>query len=270
MRAALTGPLTGAALLRGLHRPGAPLILPNAWDVRSAQAVEAAGFPVVATSSAAVAEEHGRSDGELDAATMLEAVATITRGVRVPVTADLERGYGLAPDELVPAIKATGAVGCNLEDTDSGTGRQVGIDEQCALLSAVRAAADASGLDLVINARIDTFVHPTGSATAQLADAIRRARGYLSAGADCVFPILLDDIEAVRALVDRVEGPVNCLAHAGGPSLHELTRAGVARISFGGGLRDLGRDQLSTSLAAIRAGTIPPLPGPLASRPGPA
>jgi 2-methylisocitrate lyase-like PEP mutase family enzyme len=249
--------LTGAALLRSLHRPGAPLVLPNAWDLRSAQAVEAAGFPVVATSSSAVAEEHGRSDGELDAGTMLGAVAGIARGVRVPVTADLEAGYGLTPAELVAAIKAAGAVGCNLEDTDPSTGRQVGIDEQCAMLAALRAAADKVGLDLVLNARIDTFLHGAGSATAQLADAIRRARGYLVAGADCVFPILLDDAAAIRALVDRVQGPVNTLAHAGGPSIDELTRTGVARISLGGALRDLGPDRLPTALAAIKAGAFP-------------
>lgn len=162
-------------------------MLPNVWDAGSARAVEAAGFAVVATSSAAVAGDMGQEDGRLSASTMLAVVTQVARAVSVPVTADLEHGYGLAPTELVRGLAATGAVGCNLEDSDPTTGELVDRS-QPDFLADVRAAAVDSGLDLVINARIDTDPHAVVSPTRQLADCIRRARLYFDAGVDCVFP----------------------------------------------------------------------------------
>jgi 2-methylisocitrate lyase-like PEP mutase family enzyme len=246
-----------AQTLRELHRPGRPLVLPNAWDRDSARAVESAGFAVVATSSAAMAESVGGHDGQVEGARMLAAAAQVAAAVAVPVTADIERGYGMDPAELVQRLAATGAVGCNLEDSDPATGSLVDADEQADLLRAVRAAAVAAGVDLVVNARIDTLLHPYGSTTQQLADCVARARLYVAAGADCVYPFLLDDLAAVRSLVQRVDGPVNVLCTPRVQSLEGLAEAGVARISFGPALYRLSEAERPAALAAIRAGANP-------------
>ncbi|HEY5032238.1 MAG TPA: isocitrate lyase/phosphoenolpyruvate mutase family protein [Actinomycetes bacterium] len=246
-----------ASTLRGLHRPGRPLVLPNAWDGDSARAVESAGFSAVATSSAATAESIGGHDGHVEGARMLAEVGRVTSAVAVPVTADVERGYGLDPAELVRRLAGTGAVGCNLEDSDAATGTLVDPDEQADFLRAVRAAAAAAGVDLVLNARIDSLLHPYGSTTHQLADCVARARLYLAAGADCVYPFLLDDLAAVRGLVQRVDGPVNVLCTPRVPSLEALAELGVARISFGPALYRLSEADRPAALAAIRAGANP-------------
>jgi 2-methylisocitrate lyase-like PEP mutase family enzyme len=148
-------------LLRSLHRPGAPLLLPNAWDVATARAVVAAGFPVVATTSAGVAATLGYEDHEsAPADEMLAAAARIAKGVEVPVTVDAEAGYGMQPAELVAALRSAGAAGCNLEDTDHTAGGLRDPDRQAEWLGAVRQAASADGYGLVINARVDVFLGP--------------------------------------------------------------------------------------------------------------
>ena len=182
-----------AGRLRDLHRPGRPVVLPNVWDAATARIVAAAGFAAVATSSAAVAESLGYPDGEAaPVEEMLDAVARIARAVSVPVTADFERGYGLPPAQLVERLAASGAVGCNLEDSEPSTRVLVEADRQADFLGAVRESARAAGVDLVINARIDVFLSGVfrdgvavgaASATARLDEAIRRARLYISAGA---------------------------------------------------------------------------------------
>src|SRR5436190_5282851 len=147
-------------LLRSLHRPGEPLLLPNAWDVATARAVVAAGFPVVATTSGGVAAALGYEDHEgAPADEMLAAAARIVRGVEVPVTVDAEAGYGMEPAELVAALRTVGAAGCNLEDTDHGAGSLRDPDRHAEWLRAVREAASAEGYPLVINARVDVFLH---------------------------------------------------------------------------------------------------------------
>ena len=147
--------------LRSLHRPGAPLLLPNAWDVATARAVVAAGFPVVATTSAGVAATLGYEDEEgAPADEMLAAAARMARGVEVPVTVDAEAGYGMQPGELVAALRNAGAAGCNLEDTDHTAGGLRDPDRHAEWLRAVRQAASADGYRLVINARIDVFLGP--------------------------------------------------------------------------------------------------------------
>lgn len=256
----MTATLTGrAAALRALHRPGEPLILPNAWDAGSARAVTAAGFPAVATSSAAVAESLGHADGETTpVGEMLDAVARIARAVDVPVTADLERGYGLRPDELVERLLAAGAVGLNQEDSDPRTGKLVDPGEQADLLAAVRAAADAAGVPVVLNARVDVFLRPAGDPAARLAEAVRRGRRYLAAGADCVYPILLADPGELRSFVDGVAGPVNVLARPGGPAPAGLAALGVARVSYGSGLYAATRAHTARSLDAVTAGEPAP------------
>lgn len=247
-----------AAALRALHRPGQPLVLPNVWDAASARAVEAAGFSVVATGSAAVAATLGYDDGEAaPAAEMLAAVARIVRAVAVPVTADLERGYGLPAAELVARLTATGAVGCNLEDSNPGRGTMADADEQAEFLAAVRAAATVAGVDLVLNARVDTYLYGTGTPSERLVEAVRRARLYLAAGADCVYPIFAADAEAISALATRVGGPVNVLFRSGTPTLGELAGLGVARISFGPGLHRAAQSHLTRMVETIVAGNSP-------------
>src|SRR3954454_894803 len=146
------------ALLRSLHRPGDPLLLPNAWDVATARAVVAAGFPVVATTSAGVAAALGYDDHEgAPGDQMLAAAARNARGVDVPVTVDAESGYRMDPAELVAALQSAGAAGCNLEDTDHAAGRLRDPHRHAEWLGAVREAASADGYPLVINARVDVF-----------------------------------------------------------------------------------------------------------------
>src|SRR5438876_8972455 len=148
-------------LLRSLQRPGDPLLLPNAWDVATARAVVAAGFPVVATTSAGVAATLGYEDQEgAPADEMLAAAARIARGVEVPVTVDAEGGYGMEPAELVAALRTAGAAGCNLEDTDHAAGSLRDPDRHAEWLAAVRQAASEDGYRLVINARVDVFLGP--------------------------------------------------------------------------------------------------------------
>jgi 2-methylisocitrate lyase-like PEP mutase family enzyme len=226
--------------LRSLHRPGAPLVLPNAWDVATARAVVAAGFPVVATTSAGVAGSLGYADHEgAPGDEMLAAAARIARAVEVPVTVDAEAGYGMAPEELVAALRSVGAAGCNLEDSDHSDESLRDPDRHAEWLGAVRQAAEADGYPLVINARIDVFLGPflagagPGTQAELVPDALRRAHAYLEAGVDCVFPITLWEPDALRAFMAEAGGPVNVVALPQAPSLAELAALGVARVSWG-------------------------------------
>ncbi|NUP01019.1 MAG: isocitrate lyase/phosphoenolpyruvate mutase family protein [Nonomuraea sp.] len=240
-----------AITLRELHVPGSPLILPNVWDAASARAVVEAGFPAVATGSAAVSRVLGYADGErTPVGEMMAAVARIVRAVDVPVTADVERGYGLAPAELAARLAEAGAVGCNLEDSDPRTKELVDAGEQADFLAAVR---EAAGQDLVINARVDTYLHGDGERAA----AVARGRRYLEAGADCVYPIVLDDEDEIAALVAEVGGPVNILFRPKAPSFARLAELGVARISFGGGLHQAAHAYAQRLFAAVKAGRDP-------------
>jgi 2-methylisocitrate lyase-like PEP mutase family enzyme len=228
-----------AELLRSLHyRPGHPLVLPNAWDAMSARLVEAAGFPAVATSSAAVAFALGYDDGEAaPVEQMLAAAARIVGAVDVPVTVDFEAGYGLEPKELVERLVAAGVAGCNLEDTDHRGGGLVDVTRQAEWLARVRAAATAAGVPLVVNARVDVFVRGRGQPEHELVDeAVRRGRAYLAAGADCVYPIFAGDPATITRLVTELDGPVNVLARPGVPGPGRLAALGVARVSYGSGL----------------------------------
>jgi 2-methylisocitrate lyase-like PEP mutase family enzyme len=227
-------------LLRSLHHPGEPVLLPNAWDVATARAVVAAGFPVVATSSGGVAGTLGYEDHEgAPGDEMLAAAARIARGVDVPVTVDAEAGYGMEPAELVAALHSIGAAGCNLEDSDYTAGSLRDPDQHAEWLSAVRAAASADGYPLVINARVDVFLHPflagagAGTQGELVPEALRRAKIYLEAGVDCVFPITLWEADALRHFTSEVSGMVNVVRLPQAPSLAELAAMGVARVSWG-------------------------------------
>jgi 2-methylisocitrate lyase-like PEP mutase family enzyme len=212
-----------------------------------------AGFKAIATSSGAIATALGYPDGEvIPVSEMLDIVASIVAAVSLPVTADLERGYGLPPAELVERIAATGAVGCNLEDTDARAGAVVEASQQADFLAAVRAASVHSGYDLVVNARID--VRRRGPDT--LDDAIARARLYREAGADCVFPLFFHEPAQISALVDA-GGVVSIMYRPKSPGLAELAQLGVARVSFGGGLHQAVRRYHTELLDRIAAGAEP-------------
>jgi 2-methylisocitrate lyase-like PEP mutase family enzyme len=245
-----------ADVLLAAHHAATPLVLPNAWDVASARVVEEAGFHAVATSSHAVAEVLGGADDDSnDPDVVFPFLARIAAAVRVPVTADVEAGYRLAPEELVERLLVAGIVGCNLEDSDHhGDGILVDVEHQAARLAAMRAAAGAAGVHLVINARVDSVIRKVGDDDAQLEDAIRRGTAYLAAGADCVYPIMLVDPARIRRFTAAVPGPVNVIARAGGPRLDELAALGVRRISFGGGLHRLVLDHLRLAVAGLASG----------------
>ncbi|MBO0891332.1 MAG: isocitrate lyase/phosphoenolpyruvate mutase family protein [Acidothermales bacterium] len=247
-----------ARLLRSLHEPGDPLVLPNAWDAASAAAVEAAGFAVVATGSAAVADALGYADHEAAPVDeMFAAAARIAAAVSVPVTVDLESGYGLPATELVDRLLAAGAVGCNLEDTSHRDGGLSDVDAQAAWLAEVRSAASAAGVDVVVDARTDVFVRQVGEPEERVDEAVRRGRAYLGAGADCVYPILVDREETIARLVDGMGGPVNVLAGPHAPSLARLAGIGVARVSYGPRLHRLAQSYLADLLARVGRGESP-------------
>ncbi|MER5443524.1 isocitrate lyase/phosphoenolpyruvate mutase family protein [Streptomyces sp. NPDC002790] len=218
--------------LRALHHdrsPGDPLVLPGPWDAASARVFEEAGFPALATPSAGVAASLGYEDGATPSDEMFAAVRRIVRAVSVPVSADIEGGYGLAPKELVERLLETGAVGCNLEDSGPDGGLK-DPQQQADWLSEVHSLA---GDRIVLNARIDTFIR---GAADPIAEAIDRARLYVAAGADCVYPIGAPP-EAVPALRSGIAGPINVGAPPGGPSLREWGELGATRITFGPGLQ---------------------------------
>lgn len=177
---------------------------------------------------------------------MFAAVARITRAVDVPVTADVEAGYGLPAKELVDRLLEAGAVGCNLEDSDAATGTLRDPERQADWLAEVRAAA---GDALVINARIDTFLRGVPGAEA----AVERGRRYVAAGVDCVYPILAPP-ELLGELAAGIGAPVNALARPGGPAPRELGAAGASRVTFGGGLHHGAVAALREVAAALRAG----------------
>jgi 2-methylisocitrate lyase-like PEP mutase family enzyme len=246
-------------LLRSLHRPGDPLLLPNAWDVATARAVVAAGFPVVATTSGGVAATLGYEDHEgAPADEMLAAAARIARGVDVPVTVDAEAGYGMEPAELVAALRSAGAAGCNLEDSDYAAGGLRDADRHADWLRAVRQAASEDGYPLVINARVDVFLGPflagaagPGTQAELVPEALRRANAYLDAGADCVFPILLWEEDPLRHFMSEVRGPVNVVRLPQAPSLAELAALGVARVSWGILLHGEAMGRFADQLASL-------------------
>jgi 2-methylisocitrate lyase-like PEP mutase family enzyme len=250
---------THCDLLRSLHRPGAPLLLPNAWDVATARAVVAAGFPVVATTSGGVASTLGYEDHEgAPGDEMLAAAARIASGVDVPVTVDAEAGYGMEPAELVAALRSMGAAGCNLEDSDYAAGTLRDPDRHAEWLQAVRQAASEDEYPLVINARIDVFLHPflagagPGTQEELVPEALRRANAYLEAGVDCVFPITLWEPDALRHFMSDVRGPVNIVRLPQAPSLAELAEVGVARVSWGILLHREAMARFEEQLASLR------------------
>jgi 2-methylisocitrate lyase-like PEP mutase family enzyme len=234
-----------AEQFRLLHRAPPLLVLPNAWDVASARVFAALpGCRAIATSSAAVARSLGWEDGEqAPVEEMLQVVERIAAAVDVPVTADLEAGYGDPPRTAAAAL-AAGAAGMNLEDSREGA--LLSPAEQVEIIRAVRAAAP----ELVLNARVDVFLAGDGD----LAEAIERGNAYLAAGADCVYPIVAP-FDLVGSLAAGIDGPINVLVSPRDPPLAELARLGVARVTFGAGLATVALEEASRlTAAAISAG----------------
>lgn len=235
-------------------RTGPPLVLPNVWDVVSARAVADAGFAAVATSSRAIAQIFGETDDDSsNPDPLFDFLARITAAVEVPVTADLQAGLHLEPAELVDRMIGAGISGCNLEDSiHGGDGVLVEPDDQARYLSAVRQAADDRGVHLVINARIDSIIRGVGdSPQDRIDDVVRRARIYRDAGADCVYPMGHLGASTVGALIAAIDGPINVMATADGPSVAELADLGIARISFGSGLHTMLGQYHARLLAGI-------------------
>jgi len=232
-----------AGLLRKLHHDPALLVLPNAWDVASAVALAAVpGVRALATSSAAVARSLGYEDGEqAPPDEMVRAASRIAAAVSVPVTADLEAGYG-DPAGTARAAWDGGVVGLNFEDSPGGTLRP--LQEQAALIREIRAAVP----ELVVNARVDVFLRGDGG----IDEAVERGNAYLAAGADCVYPILCP-ADSIAELVQRIDGPLNVILTSNGPQPGELERLGVARVTWGAGLAALAYAEAVRVAAAALA-----------------
>jgi 2-methylisocitrate lyase-like PEP mutase family enzyme len=228
-------------------------VLPNAWDAASARAVVAAGFPVVATTSGGVSATLGYADGE-DAPPdeMYAAAARIARAVEVPVTVDSEAGYRLAPEALVDHLLEVGAAGCNIEDTDHAAGGLMDPRQHAEWLAAVRRAAIDRDYGLVINARVDVFIAQQQQETpALLEDTIARAREYINAGVDCVFPILMHDVDVITSFLDAVQFPVNIFAVPPAPPNARLAAMGVSRISYGTSIHRQSMRDLAAHLQTL-------------------
>lgn len=227
-----------AERLRALHAGPKILVLCNVWDAASARIVEAAGFPAIATSSAGIANSLGYPDGQrIPRAEMLEVVARIARSVSVPVSADLESGYGRTPEaaaETARAAIAAGAVGMNLEDALDEC-EFFEIELQCDRVRAACQAGRDAGVPLVVNARADVYLAGAGSPDERFASAVRRANAYHEAGADCLFLPGVYDAAVIARLVHEIHGPINILAGPATPPVAELDRLGVRRVSLGSG-----------------------------------
>lgn len=258
-----------ADLLRRLHLGDGLLVLPNAWDCASARVFEDCGFPAIATTSAGIAWAMGYPDGErLGREDMAEATARTAGAVSVPVTADVEAGYGISPEDAAQTARAVvraGAVGLNLEDVSDAEppGRAapasgaidsllLGIEEQSERIRAVVEAGREARVPLVVNARTDVYWREVGPPGRRLTEAVRRAVAYLEAGADCVFVPGVKDPKTISALAREIPGPLSVLAGPGAPSMEEFARLGVRRVSVGSGparavmglTRSIGRELL--------------------------
>ena len=227
-----------AERLRKLHAGPRILALPNAWDVASARVLEEAGYPAIATSSAGVAFSLGNADGQrISRDEMLEVVSRIARAVRVPVTADMESGYGTTAKDMTETVKAViaaGAVGMNLEDvTGDDESSHVALPVQVEKIRTIKETASSAGVPLVLNARTDVYLMPIGEATTRFERTVERLRAYRQAGADCVFAPGVTDRDTIAKLVKAIGAPLNILISAGCPSLGEMEKIGVARASAG-------------------------------------
>jgi len=230
-----------AEKFRKLHHGPRLLLLPNAWDVASARILEECGHPAIATSSAAIAYALGYVDGQrISRDEMLEVAGRIARATNIPVTADLEAGYGTTPKDMADTVKAAitaGIIGMNLEDvTGDDEGSLVDLPLQVEKIRAIREAASSAGVPFVLNARTDIYLMPIGPEATRFERTVERLRAYREAGADCLFAPGVYDVETIKRLVKAVEAPLNILANPACPPVAEMEKAGVARVSAGSGI----------------------------------
>jgi len=227
-----------AVCFRQLHARR-PLILPNAWDAASARVIEAAGAPAIATTSAGVSWSLGRTDGQhLGRQEMVDAIRNIVRTVNVPVTADIESGYGTGSSkdvaETVGKMISIGVAGVNIEDSPGHNGQALlKPDEQAERIRAARQTAVSAGTDLIINARIDVYLFQVGEPATRFDAVVERADLYRRSGADCVFVPGVIDADTISRLVKAIDCPLNIMAMPGAPSATQLGEMGVARVSVG-------------------------------------
>ena len=237
--------LSRSAAFRSLHHGPGILVVPNAWDAVSARLFEAAGFACVGTTSAGIAWSCGYPDGQkIPRDEMIAAIARVTRATHLPVTADIEAGYGKSPEavaETVRLVIGACAVGVNLEDAtgDDGDSPLFEISLQRERVSAAREAADSGvgrGEGAVVNARTDVFWLSVGAEETRLARCLERLDAFRAAGADCVFVPRVQAPEVIGDIVTHAGLPLNVLASATGPDVHALEKLGVARVSVGSGI----------------------------------
>ncbi len=249
-----------AARFNALHREGC-FILPNAWDMSSAALIAEAGFPAAATTSSGVAFANGLPDGErIGRERMIAIGGEIARRLPIPVTIDLEAGYGPEPEDVATTVRAAiaaGAVGCNIEDADPRTRTLFDFDKAVARVKAGVEAARQAGLpSFVLNARTDPFLVRYGDGEACTAEALKRANAFLEVGAPSAFVPGANDHDVIRRLAQGIHGPLNVMAAAaaGAPPLETLKPLGVRRISLGGGLMQAAYDAAANSLALLAGG----------------
>jgi 2-methylisocitrate lyase-like PEP mutase family enzyme len=231
-----------AELFLRYHQGKEILVLLNSWDAGSSKLVEASGYKAVATTSMGIAASLGYPDSQIiQLSEMIEAIEGIVRAVQVPVTVDIEAGYGDDLNEIVDSVKkiiATGIVGINIEDSINLSPVLVDVMEFCERISAIRALSDSLGFHLVINTRTDSFYTSSGSPREKLSESIKRGNQYREAGADCIFVQPVWERETIATLVKEINAPINILANPGigaglPPSVRELQDLGVARLSLG-------------------------------------
>jgi 2-methylisocitrate lyase-like PEP mutase family enzyme len=233
---------------RALHAGPKLLVLANVWDAASARLVEAAGFAAIATSSAGVAHSLGYADGQfVPRQEMLAAVARIARIVELPVSADLEGGYGVGPENAARLAGELIAAGATAKFKD--------LSQEVEEIHAIREVGAGAGVPLVINARTDTFWQGKEEKAKRFAEAVRRCRAYREAGADCLFVPGLSDAETIGAFVREIGAPLNVLAGTGAPNLEELSRLGVRRLSFGSSLGRAAYGHFRKLLFLVAEGT---------------
>ncbi|HEV2334778.1 MAG TPA: isocitrate lyase/phosphoenolpyruvate mutase family protein [Stellaceae bacterium] len=225
-----------AERFRAMHRGPPLLLLPNAWDAISARIIVAAGFPAIATTSGGVAWALGYADGEAAPwDEVVAATARIARAVAVPVTADIETGYGETPEAVARSIGdiiGAGPVGVNLEDgLKTGTPPIRSVADAALRIRAAREAAHAAGVPIVINARTDLYIKNIGDDKSRFDESVARGRAYFAAGADCFYPIGLRDAGTMGRLAKALDAPININVRAGSPDVAELEALGVKRAS---------------------------------------
>ncbi len=244
-------------LLR-LHHEGTPLVVPTVWDAWSAKVMADAGFSALTIGSHPLADSRGQRDNEgMTLADACDGIRRITGAVDIPMSADVESGYGTPPAELVERVLEAGAVGVNIEDTvHSEGGRLRSVEEHADYIGGVRRAADAAGVALVINARTDVFLKPAGTFEDPLGEAVARLAACEAAGARCLYPVKAPDREALQALVAELSTPINVIAHpvngSAVGSLADLRSMGVGRVSFGPLLQAALAGPLTELVAAWR------------------